>query len=253
MDAEHALRAIARSLVLLPLGPILLASFGLWLGRRRRRPLAGRLVAGAALGLLLALSLPVVANRLSMRVEAYPPLDPSLAVHAEVIVVLGGGMRRPPPPAAAQPSPETIERLAGGAALARRTGLPLLVSGGTFGSAPPEADAMAEALRQQFGLEARFVERRSRDTRENAIESARLLRPAGLRRVLLVTSAVHMRRAVAEFEAVGLDVVPAPVAPASASGGELGDWLPHTAALETSHAALYELGGQLVAGIRRHL
>jgi uncharacterized SAM-binding protein YcdF (DUF218 family) len=251
MDAEHALRAIARSLVLLPLGPILLASFGLWLGRRR--PLAGRLVVGGALGLLLALSLPVVANRLSMRVEAYPPLDPSLAIHAEVIVVLGGGMRRPPPPAPAEPGADTLERLAGGAALARRTGLPLLVSGGTLDSSPPEADAMAESLRQQFGLEVRFVERRSRDTRENAIESARLLRSAGLRRVLLVTSAVHMRRALAEFEAVGLEVVPAPVAPASASGGNLGDWLPQPTALEISHAALYELGGQLVAGVRRRL
>jgi uncharacterized SAM-binding protein YcdF (DUF218 family) len=251
MDAEHALRAIARSLVLLPLGPILLAAFGLWLARRR--PLAGRLVAGAALGLLLALSLPVVANRLSMRVEAYPPLDPSLAVHGEVIVVLGGGMRRPPAPAPAQPGADTLERLAGGAALARRTGLPLLVSGGTLDSAPPEADAMAEALRRQFGLEARFVERRSRDTRENAIECARLLRAAGLRRVVLVTSAVHMRRAVAEFEAVGLDVLPAPVAPASAAGANLIDWLPGPAALEVSHAALYEVAGQLVAGVRRQL
>jgi uncharacterized SAM-binding protein YcdF (DUF218 family) len=196
---------------------------------------------------------PVVANRLSLQVERYPPLDPSTALRADVIVVLGGGMRRPAPPAPSEPGPDTLERLAGGAALARLTGLPLLVSGGSLGSAPPEADAMAEALRLQFGLEPRFVERRSRDTRENAIESARLLRAAGLRRVVLVTSAVHMPRAVAEFEAVGLDVLPAPVARASVSSAELDDWLPHAAALETSYAALYEAAGQLVAGLRRRL
>jgi len=251
VDAEHALRAIARSLVLLPMGPILLAAFGLWLGRHR--PVAGRRLAGAALALLVALSLPVVANRLSMLIERGPPVAVSPTFHADVIVVLGGGMRRPPPPAPAEPGADTLERLAGGATLARRTGLPLLVSGGTLDSAPPEADAMAAALRQQFGLEARFIERRSRDTRENAIECARLLRAAGLGRVLLVTSAVHMPRAVAEFEAVGLEVVPAPVARASIAGADLADWLPRASALETSYAALYEAAGQLVAGLRRRL
>jgi uncharacterized SAM-binding protein YcdF (DUF218 family) len=245
VDAEHALRAVARSLVLLPMGPILLAAFGLWLGRHR--PVAGRRLAGAALALLVALSLPVVANRLAMLIERDPPVTVSPTLHADVIVVLGGGMRRPPPPAPAEPGADTLERLAGGAALARRTGLPLLVSGGSLDSAP------AAALRQQFGLEPRFIERRSRDTRENAIESARLLRTAGLGRVLLVTSAVHMTRAVAEFEAAGLEVVPAPVARASASGSDLADWLPRAAALEISYTALYEAAGQLVAGLRRHL
>ena len=251
MDAEHALRAIARSLVLLPMGPILLAAYGLWLGRHR--PAAGRLVAGGALVLLLALSLPVVANRVSMGIERYPPLDPMRPFQADVIVVLGGGMRRPPPPAIAEPGADTLERLAGGAELARRTGLPLLVSGGSLDSAPPEADGMAAALHRQFGLDARFLERRSRDTHENAIESARLLRAAGLRRVALVTSAVHMPRAVAEFEAAGLEVVPAPVAPASVAGDDLIDWLPRPSALETSYAALYEAAGQVVAALRRHL
>ena len=251
MDAEHATRAIARSLVLLPMGPVLLAVLGLWLGRRR--PRTGRGLAGAALALLVLLSLPVVAYRLSRLVEAYPRLDLSRPVAADVIVVLGGGMRRPPAPAPAVPGAYTLERLAGGAELARRTGLPLLVSGGTLDSGPPEADAMAQALRDQFGLEVRFVERHSRDTRENALESARMLRAAGLRRVLLVTSAVHMRRSVAEFEAVGLEVVPAPVTGASDSGADLQDWLPRAEALQTSSDALYESLGQVVAGLRRRL
>ncbi len=248
MDADHALRALARSLVLLPMGPVLLAAFGLWLSRRR--PRAGRTLTGVALGLLVLLSLPVVADHLARQVEAYPALAPSRPVVADIIVVLGGGQRRPPAPAAPVPGPETQERLATGAALARRTGLGLLVSGGSFDSGPAEADVMQSALRSQFGLEARFVERRSRDTRENALESARLLRAAGLRRVLLVTSAVHMRRAVDEFLAAGLEVVPAPVAGVADSGAALEDWLPRAGALATSYEALYECLGQTVATLR---
>ncbi|MEI8298128.1 MAG: hypothetical protein WCH32_08890, partial [Pseudomonadota bacterium] len=58
MDAEHALRAIVRSVFLLPLGPILVAALGLWLARRR--PRAGHALAAAALAALLLLSVPVL-------------------------------------------------------------------------------------------------------------------------------------------------------------------------------------------------
>ena len=62
--------------------------------------------------LLLALSLPVVANRLAMTIEHYPPLDPARPVQADVIVVLGGGMRRPPAPASPV-VPTTLESVTG--------------------------------------------------------------------------------------------------------------------------------------------
>jgi uncharacterized SAM-binding protein YcdF (DUF218 family) len=250
MDAEHALRAILRTLVLLPLGPVLLAVAGLWW--TRRRPRTGRAVAAAALTALVLLSVPVVASRLASMVEAYPVLPPGAPLQADAIVVLGGGVRRAQDPSASTPGPASLERLAAAAALARRTGLPLLLSGGSLESGPSEADVMQATLRASFGLEARFVEPRSRDTHENALESARILLPLGLRHVVLVTSAVHMRRAVGEFVAAGLDVIPAPVAAAGEGGRDLSDWLPRAAALETSYGALYECGGRLVAwlGVR---
>ena len=248
MDAELSLRAVCRALFLPPLGPLLLAAFGLWL--LARRPWLGRWLVAVALALLLLLSMPVIADRLSALVERYPPLAPAALPAAEVIVVLSGGIRRPPSPAAPTPSPATLERLAGAAALARRTGLPLLLSGGVVGSGPAEADVMQAALREDFGMQARFVERRSRTTAENALESARLLRAAGLRRVALVTSAVHMRRAMGEFSSTGLEIVPVPVGAASDSGRDLADWLPRAAALEVSYAALYEVAGGIVARLR---
>ena len=250
MDAEHALRAIVRSVFLLPLGPILVAALGLWLARRR--PLAGHSLAAAALAALLLLSVPVVASRLTRLVESYPPLAPAALVEADVIVVLGGGLRRADDPSAWTLAPVSLGRLAAAAALVRRTGLPLLLSGGNLESGPSEAEVMQLTLRRAFGLEARFVESHSRDTHENARESARMLRSLGLRRVVLVTSAVHMRRAVDEFTAAGLRVIAAPVAAGVESGADLGDWLPRAAALEVSYEALYECGGRLVAwlGVR---
>ncbi|WP_341648475.1 YdcF family protein [Thauera humireducens] len=97
-----------------------------------------------------------------------------------------------------------------GARLARTTGLPLLVSGGGIGNETAEAVLMKSALEEDFGLTVRWAEARSRDTRENALFSAQILREADVRHVLLVTHAMHMPRAQAAFESAGLIVTPAP-------------------------------------------
>lgn len=250
MDADLAFRAVCRALVLPPLGPILLGVAGLLL--LRRRPRTGRALVALALATLLVLSVPVASDALNRAVEDYPPLDLTRPVAADVIVVLGGGIRHDAPPeAAAEPTAATLERLAEAAGIARATGLPLLLSGGVVEPGPAEADAMQATLRRDFGLEARWLERRSRTTRENAVESAALLRSLGLTRVVLVTSAAHLRRSVAEFHAVGIEVVPAPAGVTGAAAHGLGAWLPKASALLRSQAALYELAGGLVARVGR--
>ncbi|HAK93275.1 MAG TPA: YdcF family protein, partial [Massilia timonae] len=98
-------------------------------------------------------------------------------------------------------------RLRYAAHLHRRTGLPILVSGGAPGpGAMSLADAMAAALREDFGVPVRWVEGRSRNTAENAMFSAALLRPEKVGRVLLVTDAMHMERARTVFQRGGLQV-----------------------------------------------
>jgi uncharacterized SAM-binding protein YcdF (DUF218 family) len=246
MDAELALRAIARDCVLPPGGLVLLGFFGVLLSRWW--PRVGRVCAAAALVALWLLSLPVVGDVLSLAVEEYPPLAASQPVPVGAIVVLGGGIRRNSAESGgAGLTPQSLERLAGGAALARRTGLPLLLSGGSVEPGPAEADVMQATLKRDFGLEARFIERRSRTTRENARETAALLAPAWIKNVVLVTTAVHMRRAVREFEAAGVTVIPAPVGGTLTVGRGLAAWLPHTSAVVRSHEALYELAGLAVA------
>ncbi len=243
MDANLILHAIGRALVLPPGGLILLGVAGLAL--LRRSPRLGRALIASSVALLLLLSLAPVEHALTRAVECCRQVDPKHVPPAQVIFVLGGGITSGP--AGAVVAPDTLERLAYAAGLARLTGLPLLLSGGAVEAEYPESRVMAQTLKDEFGLEARWLETRSRTTAENATESAALLGSLGLTRVLLVTSAVHMRRARAEFRRAGIEPIPAPAGSAGSrpEGGLV--WLPSVQALRRSHAALYEVAGEVLA------
>ena len=89
-----------------------------------------------------------------------------------------------------------------------------------------------------------------RDTHENAVDSAAILKAAGIRRVILVAHSFDMPRAKAEFSAAGLDVTPAPT---GIPGGTRDSWLellPSVSALQGSYYALYELLANAVRRIR---
>jgi uncharacterized SAM-binding protein YcdF (DUF218 family) len=107
------------------------------------------------------------------------------------------------------------ERMTAFVTLARRYPKALLIfSGGkanTSGSDPSEAQ-LARQLFVGLGLENRVrYEGLSRNTRENAVFSERLARPAPEDTWILVTSAADMPRAVGCFRKVGWNVVPYPV------------------------------------------
>jgi uncharacterized SAM-binding protein YcdF (DUF218 family) len=245
MEPLYVARVILRAWMLPPAFPLVLALVGVWLARGRHRlglPLA-------ALGVLgvLALSLPVVADPLQRASEGYPPLDLTQPVDADAVVVLAGGVRAGPTrDRPDEPTAITLERLAHGVEVSRVTGLPVLLSGGTVFGGTAEAVTMEYAMRRYFGTGARWLETKSRNTAENARYSAELLSAAGVRRVVLVTSAVHMRRSVAQFEAAGLEVVPAPAGGTATRYAGWADWLPSIGSLQRSCYALYELAGGLV-------
>jgi uncharacterized SAM-binding protein YcdF (DUF218 family) len=101
-------------------------------------------------------------------------------------------------------------------------------------------------LKRHFGIEARWVDDQSYDTFENARNSVRILRADGIRRAILVTRATHLWRSVQEFEAAGMEVVPAPSGGFGIRDGGLFRYLPETQALTRSHFAVYEMAGDLV-------
>jgi uncharacterized SAM-binding protein YcdF (DUF218 family) len=135
----------------------------------------------------------------------------------------------------------TLERLRAGAALYRRIGLPVLVTGGApRDGGLPIAVLMAHSLAQDFNVPVRWTETNSKDTWENAQDSAAILAAAGIRSVYLVTHAWHMRRAMIAFAHFGIPVTAAPVrldAPHSATPGK---FLPGIKAWMASYFALHE-------------
>ena len=90
----------------------------------------------------------------------------------------------------------------------------VLVSGGNVplvGTGSTDAEDMALLL-EMLGVprEAVWLETRSRNTAENARYSWEFLAERGIIRIVLVTSARHMPRAVKLFERQGFEVIPAP-------------------------------------------
>ncbi len=108
---------------------------------------------------------------------------------------------------------------------------------------------MAELL-QELGVPAAAIlqESNSRTTRENRDESLPILQAHGIRRILLVTSALHMLRALALFRATDLEVIPAPTdfETRFPSNAHPLRWLPDAQALADGSRAFKEYLGRWV-------
>lgn len=194
-----------------PVAPLLPIVAGLLLLPRRRR--AGLALAWLGVAATLLLSTPASVGWLLHGLETAPVVDATALQQAQAIVVLGAGKRRNAPEYGGETVNRlALERLRYAARLARRTGLPVLVSGGAPTGTTAEAVLMKAALEEDFRVPVRWVEKTSLDTQQNAQFSAEPLRAAGVSRILLVTHAVHMPRAQAAFEDAGLQVIPAPTA-----------------------------------------
>lgn len=244
MTAWLATNLIALAL-LPPLSLVILLVAGLIVHRRRPR-LAMSLILLSTTA-LYALSTPWVGGLLQKSLEIGTPIIPSQPQAAEAIVVLGGGRRL----GAAEYGSDTLnglslERLRYAAFLHRASGLPILVTGGKPGGGTlSEGRIMQHILQNEYGTSPQWVEDAALTTWDNARLSARLLRSAGVRRIVLVTHAWHLRRAVPLFEAQGLSVIPAGIQFSSTRLDSILDVLPTPAGLRDSTFALHEWLGIL--------
>lgn len=194
--------------LLLAIGAVLL-----WTPWRR----GGRvLVALAAIGWLAVTLLPI-------DTWAVAPLENRFPSHGAPpenltgIIALGGAVDTKVSEERGQPTVgPAAERLFRFAALARARPEARLVFAGGSGALLPgrlrEADVVRELL-TSLGVEVdRIVfERASRNTYENAVNLKALVEPKPGEQWLLITSAVHMPRAVGVFRRLGWDVVADPV------------------------------------------
>ena len=183
-------------------------------GRRSVRRRVGGWITALGLGGLVLLSLPVTSWLLLTALEQGLVLEPAADRPPAAIVILSaeelnavpGGITAPPDLGAL-----TLQRLRAGALLHKRTGLPILVSGGVLrDGAPPIAHAMARVLATEFDAPPRWIEDRSATTWENAAFTAATLREDDIRTVFVVTHAWHMRRSLLAFRRTGLSAIAAP-------------------------------------------
>ena len=104
---------------------------------------------------------------------------------------------------------------------------------------------MQHTLQSEYGLSPRWIEDAALTTWDNARLSAPLLQKQGIRRIVLVTHAWHLRRAAPLFEAQGLSVIPAGIQFSSTRLDFPLDVLPTPAGLRDSTFALHEWLGIL--------
>lgn len=165
------------------------------------------------------------------------------------IVVLGGGAERYAPEyGVSSLNAISLERLRYGLWLARETGAPVMFSGGVgwgIHDAMAESQIANQIATQEFGRPLKWLEDKSRDTRENAAYSVPMLKSAGINHVLLVTHDYHIDRAARAFgEAAGeaIRIEAAPMGLAKAGPG-FGAWLPSTRGMAQVHHVLHEFIG----------
>jgi uncharacterized SAM-binding protein YcdF (DUF218 family) len=235
-----------------PLSLVILGGLGWWLSKRFR--FTGNAIIITSIGLLLALSTGAGSRLLVAPLEnrLLPVPNPKM-VDAKAIVILGGGrsFAAPEDGNRHQPSTQTLARLRHGARLHRLTGLPVLVSGGAPDrGGESEAAVMARALREDFQIPVRWIEDTSENTAQNAAHAATLLQEAGIDRVLLVTDAMHMPRAMQIFSKTGLKAMPAPTDFRSRKPLSTADFIPSAGSLQSSHYALHEWIGMVWYSLR---
>ncbi len=221
------------------------------------------LVLGGLLGLWVT-STTALSRMLVLDVLKAPPALSDAALKdltrqpRTAIVVLGGGRHRLAPEyGSASLNARSVERLRFGIWLSRETGLPLAFSGGIGRSevqGPSEAELAGRIAEREFRHPVRWLETQSRDTHENAHRSVALLRANGIERIVVVTHAYHLPRALRNFERAAervdggkrIDIIGAAVTPPIPGPMRPGDWLPSVRGLEENYLALHELWGLLV-------
>ena len=214
---------------------------------RRFAPLAAAIV-------LVVFAMEPVSNLLFRSLEDPPIRTVKEGVTYDVVVLLGGVVDERSAQTFGVPSFNAgSERLLETFDLLRTNRARYAIVSGAAPAREGVQIVEATALRDQlvaWGIDADrvIVEDKAKNTRENAVESARIVRERGFASVLMVTSAFHMKRALGCFRAVGLEVDALPVDFRSHTQGN--SWLPRAEFLNDSSAALHEWTGRAVYRLR---
>lgn len=240
---------LMKSFLLPPMLFLFLALISLGVSMMWRK--LGVAVAAASLVLLLLFSMPVVTKMLMNGLQTDPAITEQnfkkALRRADALVVLGGDQRNMSPEFQQDTASKlTLERIRYAAWLAKRTGLPLIISGGKLREESRSiAEIMQEILQKEFVVIVDHTETTSRNTYENARFTAEILNNNNMKTIALITHAWHMPRAKKAFEHFKIKVIPAPTAFYGQSESiSLSDFIPSANSLLYSSLAFHEIIGQ---------
>ncbi len=163
------------------------------------------------------------------------------------IVVLGGGQRTGEnlPPSSLL-SDASVDRILEGLRLYHAIPESRIIFSGNGGPRPSSTASVYARLATTLGVDPERIDLEE-SPRNTAEEAARVRARVGDDSVVLVTTALHMPRAVRIFEEAGLTVVPSPTGyRAQARGRSIGDWIvPSPTRVAYADAVMHELLGLL--------
>lgn len=181
----------------------------------------------------------------------YPAIDISQLNNnqeKEVIVILGGGIiPQTPRNGSGELSDSAMKRVYEGFLLYKNLQVPIVVTGGKLlGTEIPEAQIMKEEL-LKMGVNPNdiYVEPLAKNTNQNAEFTLKLLEDFEIQRIYLITSAIHLTRAMNYFNSyTNIDIVPVPTDyKVSREKLKWYDYLPDMRSLEATSSAWHEYLG----------
>lgn len=121
----------------------------------------------------------------------------------------------------------------------------IIVSGGVTSSddgARPEGEGLRATIAELgVPIDHVLIEGESKNTRDEAFAVARMLADRPKQPIVIVTSAAHMKRALAVFRAAGLDPVPSASAYKSDNANARLRWIPSESGIVIFDAVLYDV------------
>lgn len=180
----------------------------------RKRPRIATIAISLSLAILLLCGNAWVAKYMVRSLE-WQNIPSSQIPKAEAIVVLGGGTKSATWPRPTVDLSEAGDRIIYAAQLYFQKKAPIIIlSGGRIdwrGSGSPESADMATIL-TSIGVPSAVIiqEPDSLNTYQNAVNVRKILAERQIKKVLLVTSAIHTPRALKIFQRQGIDVIPTP-------------------------------------------
>lgn len=256
------------SLLIYPLGIftlVCLAAVFLCIIGRRRLAMASILTSSL---LLLVAAMPRVAHLFADSLEKqYPAQDIQSLPEVELAIVLGGLLDAPVDPRLEIELSGTTDRLHHAFRIWKAgKAKQIFITGGNVydGYLAQSESEYAKQLLVEWGVNPSAIRigTMAKTTQENAEEAVAFLRKQGIKplKFFLITSALHMPRSVALFEAEGqtdsatrrweLIPVSTDILATSAIKPALFDWIPSAAALSLTTRAWHEKVGLWVSGAR---